>query len=139
MTTASSTDLLSDRSLPSAARRWLGIVRNLPNGTLDLTAPDGRSLTLGGRAPGEAAILHILDWQAAADMLDRAEIGLAEAYREGRLDTPDLTRLLLFFVNNADALAHNFYARPLAAAWFALKNWARSNTRRQARRNIQAH
>lgn len=131
--------LTDDRGLPSAARQLIAILKSLPKGRLVFTAPDGRTTQFGGRDPGPDASLSIRDWHAASEMLNTAEIGLAEAYRDGRLDTPDLTQLLLFFADNADALARHFYARPLAAAWLALKHWARSNTRRQAKRNIQAH
>lgn len=139
MKPAAATSLLDDRSLPSAARQLLGILSALPKGRLAFTAPDGRVANFGGRADGPVAALFMRDWQAAGEMLNTAEIGLAEAYRDGRLDTPDLTQLLLFFAENAESLARHFYARPLAAAWLALKHWARSNTRRQAKRNIQAH
>ena len=131
--------LTDDRGLPAAARQLLGILKALPKGRLVFTAPDGRTGQFGGNTSGPDASLVIRDWHAASEMLNTAEIGLAEAYRDGRLDTPDLTQLLLFFAENADALARHFYARPLAAAWLALKHWARSNTRRQATRNIQAH
>lgn len=127
------------RGLPSAARTFLGLMAGLDTGNLRLTDPSGRVTEIRGTRPGVSATLHIRDWQAVTNMLRTAEIGLAEAYRDGLVETEDLTALLLFWLGNADALARYFYAHPIAAVWLRLKHWWRSNSRSQARRNIEAH
>lgn len=127
------------KALPSYARTFLDLLSGLDTGRLLFTDPDGRTFTAGGSRAGAQATLRIRDWQVVAEMLRTADIGLAEAYRDGLAETDDLTALLLFWIGNAEALARYFYARPLAAAWLRLKHWWRANSRRQARRNIAAH
>ncbi|MBM4228228.1 MAG: class I SAM-dependent methyltransferase [Gammaproteobacteria bacterium] len=127
------------RSLPTVAKTFFGILEGLDTGQLRFTDPSGQVTEIRGARPGVSATLHLRDWQAVTNMLRTAEIGLAEAYRDGLVETEDLTALLLFWLGNADALARYFYAHPLAAAWLRLKHWWRSNSRGQARRNIQAH
>ena len=130
---------MSETRLPAAARTFCELLTRLDTGTLHFTAPDGSVTHLYGIHPGPAADLHLRDWQVAADILRTADIGLAECVRDGRLATSDLTSLLLFCAVNERALAGYFYARPVAARWLRLKHLWRTNTRRQARRNIQAH
>ena len=130
---------LSETRLPAAARTFCELLARLDTGTLHFTAPDGSVTHFHGVHPGPVADLSLKDWQVAGTLLRTADIGLAECYRDGRLETRDLTSLLLFCAVNEQAFAKYFHARPLAAAWLWLKHQWRMNTRRQARRNIQAH
>lgn len=125
--------------LPRAARTLFDLLASLDTGSLRLTAPDGSVSLFRGEHPGPAADLSLHDWRVAGDLLRAADVGFAECYRDGRLDTGDLRTLLRWCAANERALAGHFYAHPALAGWLWLKHQLRSNTRRQARRNIQAH
>ncbi len=130
---------LSDLHLPSAARTFCKLLDRLDTGTLTFTMPSGPVVHLVGTHPGPTADLTLRDWAVAEELLRTADVGLGECFRDGRVETTNLTSLLCFCAANERALAAYFYARPIAAAWLWLKHQWRANTRRQARRNNAAH
>jgi cyclopropane-fatty-acyl-phospholipid synthase len=94
--------LLAD--LPRMARLALGFGSRLRRGTLDVTLPDGRVIRLGGFEPGPAAVMQLHSYGFASRLINRGDIGIAEAYLNGDWDTPDLTQFLyLFCVNSIPA------------------------------------
>lgn len=130
---------LAEKKLPHAARVFCALLARLDTGTLHFTAPDGTSTHIHGTRPGPAADLYLKDWDVARELLRSADVALGECFRDGRVESTDLTNLLRFCAANERALAKYFYARPLAATWLWLKHIWRTNTRAQARRNIHAH
>jgi len=124
---------------PAVARAFHAVLNRLDHGELAFTAPDGTRSLYRGRHAGPQANLEIADWGVAAAALRAADVGLAECYRDGRLQTSDLTALLLLCATNEQALARRFYARPLVSLYLRLKHLLRTNTRAQAKRNIAAH
>lgn len=125
--------------LPRAARTLFDILARLDTGSLRFTAPDGSVSMFHGQHPGPAADLTLRDWRVATELLRAADVGMAECYRDGRLETSDLRALLRWCAANERPLAGYFYAHPVLTGWLWLKHQLRTNTRRQARRNIQAH
>ena len=126
-------------SHPAVARAFHAVLEKLDHGELAFTAPDGTRTLYRGRHPGPQADLEIADWGVAAAALRAADVGLAECHRDGRLESSDLTALLLLCAANEQALAQRFYARPLVSLYLRLKHFLRTNTRAQAKRNIAAH
>ena len=92
-----------------------------------------------GAHDGPHADLRITDWAVASEAIKSAEIGVAEAYRDGRMFTSDLTAFLMLCVENEKALEAVFYGKPLVALLFRLKHLLRTNTKAQAKKNIFAH
>ena len=127
------------RAMPALARSFLALLARLDHGELNFTAPDGSRHCFRGNHPGPQADLEISDWGVAGAILRAADVGLAECYRDGRLETSDLTALLLLCAANENALAQRFYAQPLVSLYLRLKHLWRANTRAQAKRNIAAH
>jgi cyclopropane-fatty-acyl-phospholipid synthase len=126
-------------TLPAGARTFLALLARLDHGQLNFTAPDGTRTCFRGARSGPQADLEISDWGVASAVMRAADVGLAECYRDGRLDSSDLTALLLLCASNEAALAQRFYAQPLVSLYLRLKHLWRTNTRAQARRNIAAH
>ncbi len=124
---------------PTWGRAFMSVLERLDHGELNFTAPDGTRTCFRGSRPGPQADLEISDWGVAGRMLRAADVGMAECYRDGRLQTSDLTALLLLCAANESALAQRFYAQPLVALYLRLKHLWRTNTRAQARKNIAAH
>jgi cyclopropane-fatty-acyl-phospholipid synthase len=125
--------------LPRMARLALGFASRLGRGTLDVTLPDGRVIRLGGLEPGPAAVVQLHNYGFASRLINRGDIGIAEAYLNGDWDTPDLTQFLYLFCVNHDLIQAMLGNKPLMRFLQSVRHWFNRNTRRQARRNILAH
>ncbi|MBL8517140.1 MAG: class I SAM-dependent methyltransferase [Betaproteobacteria bacterium] len=126
-------------SMPIMARAVFAILKRIRHGSLALTTPDGTTHTFTGPEPGTRADLHLMDWKVASELMRSADIAMAECYRDGRLKSSDWTALLMFFVENAAPLEDVFYGNKLAVIYYRVLHWLRSNSKRQARKNIAAH
>jgi cyclopropane-fatty-acyl-phospholipid synthase len=125
--------------LPRLVRLALAFGSRLKRGTLDVTLPDGRVIRLGGLEPGPKAAMRLHNYAFAARLLNRGDIGIAEAYLNGDWDTPDLTQFLYLFCVNHDLIQTMLGDKPLIRFGQTVRHWFNRNTRRQARRNIHAH
>jgi cyclopropane-fatty-acyl-phospholipid synthase len=125
--------------LPRMARLAVGFASRLGRGTLDVTLPDGRAIRLGGLEPGPAAVVQLHNYGFASRLINRGDIGIAEAYLNGDWDTPDLTQFLYLFCVNHDLIQAMLGDKPLMRFLQSVRHWFNRNTRRQARRNILAH
>ena len=128
-----------DVKLPAVARIFHELMTRLDSGALSFTSPEGYTTQLRGPHPGPTADLRFADWGVAAEVFKSAEIGLAECYRDGRVFTSDLTAFLMLCAVNQKALESVFYGKPLVALLFRIKHLLRSNTRSNAKKNIQSH
>jgi cyclopropane-fatty-acyl-phospholipid synthase len=125
--------------MPAAMRVVLALLSRLPQGKLSLTTPDGATRSCGTSESGASAALALHDWKVATDIVNGGDVGFAEAYIDGRWDTPDLTRLLTLLAANHAALERAFYGSAPVQALLRLKHLLRANTRARARKNIVAH
>jgi cyclopropane-fatty-acyl-phospholipid synthase len=125
--------------LPRLVRLALQFGSKLQRGTLDVTLADGRTVRLGGHAPGPAATMKIHDYGFASRLVRSGDIGIAEAYLRGEWDTPDLTQFLYLFCVNQAWMQTMLAGTPLTRTIQFVRHWLNRNTRRQARRNIHAH
>jgi cyclopropane-fatty-acyl-phospholipid synthase len=139
MTVTDLSALPIDAKLPAAARVFYGLMKRLDTGSLSFTSPEGYTTQFSGPHPGPVADLRFADWRVAGEVFKSAEIGLAECFREGRVFTSDLTAFLMLCTANRQALESVFYGKPLVALLFRLKHLLRSNTKNNARKNIQSH
>lgn len=128
------------RGLPAKARFVLQAAMSLARGTLKITMPDGRSVVVGGRAPGPKAELVLNNWRLPQRAFAAGTIGVAESYIDGDWHSPDVTTFLELFVVNTEQ--GNEVAG--GANWFMntvqrIRHWLNDNTRSGSRRNISAH
>jgi cyclopropane-fatty-acyl-phospholipid synthase len=124
---------------PMTARAAFAVLRRIRHGSLALTTPDGETHHFKGAEPGTRADMRLADWKVVSQLMRSADIGMAECYRDGRLASSDWTALLTFFVENMKPLEDVFYGNKLAVAFYRALHWLRSNSKRQARKNISAH
>lgn len=108
-------------------------------GRLTIVTPEGERLSGRHGASGPQATLILKNWRAMRRLLLGGEIGLAEAYRDGDFDTPDLTALIELGARNSATLGGL-----VAGSWPArlanrLRHLLNANTRGGSRRNIMAH
>ncbi len=127
---------LLERQIETIARRMLpGGLR----GELTITAPSGRSMTIGTPDAAPAAHLDIRSWKVIARALQRGGNGFAESYVRGEIDTPDLTALVQFFARNKAALVAAGGSLFTSRRLDRLAHLLRKNTVSGSRRNISAH
>jgi cyclopropane-fatty-acyl-phospholipid synthase len=126
-------------AIPLAGRALLKILERLRVGQLTLVTPDGERIVFSSRTPGPVAEMEIRDWRAVSALVKGGDIGMGEAWRDGWIDSPELTPLLLVFLANQQAFADAWYGGPVARLVFALLHKLRPNTRAGAKKNIHAH
>lgn len=128
------------KGLPAKARFVLQTAMGLARGSLHITIPDGRSVLVGGKAPGPQAELVLHNWRLPQRAFTSGTIGIAESYMDGDWYSPDVTSFLELFVVNTeqgDRLAGG-------TNWFVtavqrLRHWLNDNSRSGSKKNIHAH
>jgi cyclopropane-fatty-acyl-phospholipid synthase len=127
------------RKLPLLARSFLELLDGVRVGKLELVTPDGALLHFGGKATGPEARLEIRDWSACGAILKSGDIGVAESYRDRKLDTPDLLAVLMLALANQDILEQTLHGSFWGTLLYRLRHLLNRNTRRGSRKNIHAH
>jgi cyclopropane-fatty-acyl-phospholipid synthase len=87
-------------------------------GSLTVTLPDGRTRHVGAGAP--AAELRMVDYSAVRAILRSGLLGFAEAYMDGKVDTPNLHDLLRWGADNQQAWFEHRLAKltfPVRRVW----------------------
>jgi cyclopropane-fatty-acyl-phospholipid synthase len=126
-------------SAPAGARLFLALLNKLRHGHLELITPCDTRMVFGDAHVAAGATLKLHDWRACQRILRAGDIGFAEAYAAGWVDTPDLTALLRLALRNESSLDQMVFGGVLARSWYRLRHWLRPNTRKGSQRNIHAH
>lgn len=124
----------------SCERLALGLFERLERGTLTVHMPDGSTRNFGGVLPGISAEWSIRVPSFWARAMRDGEIGLGEGYMLGEWDSPDVTALIRFLIDNRHRLDDGDirWAR-FGRAVNRLLHLARRNTVAGSRKNISAH
>ncbi len=72
-------------------------------------------------------------------ILERGDVGFADAWIDGDWHSPDLAGLLTLLANNRQCLARAVYGQWWSLLTARLRHWLNANTRTGSRRNIMAH
>ena len=113
---------------------------------MEVLLPDGARGVYGGLGSGVEARIEVLDENFFKRCVLHGPIGFAEAYMAGEWTTPDLVKVIAWFILNSDeAEALQTRSRRGTGA-FNLLNFAnrllhlrRPNSRRMSRENIREH
>jgi cyclopropane-fatty-acyl-phospholipid synthase len=132
------TTTLDIRTLPLGSRPLIAALGRITVGTLELTTPGGERLTFGNGAEPRADVL-ITDWKALHRMFRNGDIGLAECYRDGLVQTSDIAALLRLGIQNQQALEKVIRGNRLLNLGYRIKHLLRRNSRKGSSKNIQAH
>ena len=119
--------------------QFLRTLDQVTHGALHVTMPDGKTRIFQGGLPGPAADLTVHDWRMVPALAAKGDIGLTEAYRDGWVDSSDLTALLTFGLANENALDRYLYGNKFQAMMVRILYLLNRNTRAGSRRNISAH
>lgn len=123
--------------LPRAARAVLDLLAKIRHGSLELRLPDGVNVSCG--QAGVSITLEIRQWAVFDRILQRGDVGFAEAWIDGQWETPDLPGLLTLLANNREALAQAVYGQWWSLLAARLRHLFNDNSRQGSRRNIMAH
>jgi cyclopropane-fatty-acyl-phospholipid synthase len=119
-----------------ARRIALSVLRRIDAGRLTIVE-GGERLSFGRGAP--EATVHVRDPRAWTALL-RGSRGMAEAYRDGLWDSPDLTAVIRVGARNVGGLdAVRRRLTPVREPFQRGRAAFRRNTPRRARRDIEAH
>ena len=124
--------------LPRYFPQVLAHAKALKRGRIDVTLPDGRRFRVQGAQPGPAVEIAVHNPDLFARLLREGALGFCEAYMDGWWSTPDL-QAALDLITEEQTLYVGFPGQALVRAWEQLRHWLRSNSRRQARKNIAYH
>lgn len=127
------------RNVPATGMGFLRLLENIQAGSLALTMPDGGTLHYAAAQSGPQAALTLNDWSACGSILRSGDIGVAEAYRDQKIDTPDLLSLLLLALANQDTLEKTLHGNFWGTLLYRLRHLLNRNTRAGSRKNIHAH
>jgi cyclopropane-fatty-acyl-phospholipid synthase len=123
----------------------LEMLQKMNKGYIELTLPGGLTLEWGDRVAPVHAVVNIND----NDFFQRCglygDIGFGEAYVDGLWETPDITKVIAWFLLNIDTAPTLSGSK--VAAWTVnllrivnrLTNRNRINTRQGSRKNISDH
>ena len=127
------------KNLPRYFAQAFAQGRRLQHGRLDVCLPDGRRFRVEGPEPGPVAEITVHNPDVFARLIREGDMGFAEAYLDDWWSTPDLQAFMDLLHSDNPAMLDEFPAMTLVRAWERLRHWLRSNTRRQAKRNIAHH
>lgn len=127
------------RQVPATARIAFRMLLKIRIGTLKVTLPNGKALLFEGELPGPAAKFVIHDYRCIGRAAAGGDIGFAEGYMADQWDTPDLTALLELFSSNLDNQPDLAKGGPVQRFVHWIYHRMRPNTRKGARKNIEAH
>ena len=119
--------------------QFLKTLEKIRFGQIDLSTPEGRVYAFAGPEPGPRAQLTITDWRMVPVLAARGDIGLTEAYRDGWVDSADLSALLAFGLMNEEPLERFLHGHPWQALFVRALYLFNRNSRAGSRRNIAAH
>ncbi len=133
------TTTAGQRDLPRYFAPGFEAAKKLTHGRLDIVLPDGRRFRAEGSAPGAVAELHAHHPDVFARLIREGDLGFCEAYLDGWWTTPDLQALMDLIHHDEGDIYNGFPGMGLVRAYERLRFWLQSNSKRQAKKNIQYH
>jgi cyclopropane-fatty-acyl-phospholipid synthase len=108
-------------------------------GRLSIFLPSGRCIELGNGRGGVEAELHLRSWMPLWRSMRRSAVGFCEGFINREWDSPAPEKVFSFYLQNRESFdrAARLWVRKSQAVrlWHQL----RANSRRGAKRNIEAH
>jgi len=127
-------------------RLVLNSFAKLKLGRLDVVLPDGTQCSYGGLGEGIKAGIQVKDENFFKRCVLSGPIGFSEAYMAGEWTTDDLTKVIAWFILNADDTQAMQTRQSRGTGFFNLLNAAnrllhlrRRNSRAMSRENIREH
>ncbi len=125
--------------LPFKAILFCKMLERLNSGSMTLSLPNGEDYVFKGKKAGVDAALVIKNWAAIGKIMQSGDIGFAEAYRDGWIDSPNMLDVLLLALKNEQALDSAVYGNFFGTIFYRLRHLLNRNTRSNSKKNIHAH
>jgi cyclopropane-fatty-acyl-phospholipid synthase len=109
------------------------------HGRLDFELPDGRVFRVEGPKPGPVAAIKIHNADLFARLIREGDLGFCDAYLEEWWSSPDLLAFMQFVHADNDDIYDGFPGMSLVRLYERTRHFLRSNSRRQAKKNISHH
>jgi cyclopropane-fatty-acyl-phospholipid synthase len=134
------TTVKGQASLPRYFATAFETVGRLGEGRLDFVLPDGRRFRIDGRVPGIVAEIQVVNPDLFSRLVREGDLGFCDAYLDGWWTTPDLQAFLDLIQRPANNIVGDgFPGLGLIRAYERMRFWLQSNSKRQAKKNIQYH
>ncbi|WP_189412403.1 SAM-dependent methyltransferase [Neogemmobacter tilapiae] len=133
------TETAGQPDLPRYFTTAFNVAKGLRRGRLDFVLPDGRRFRAEGREPGPMAELVIHNPDTFARLIREGDLGFSEAYLEGWWSSPDLQAFMDLVQDGNDAVYDGYPGLGLVRAYEKFRFWMQSNSKRQAKKNIEYH
>lgn len=114
-------------------------IAGLEFGRLRVVLPSGAVVEKAGLEDGPDAVIVVRRWRMLRRLISSGDIGFAEAYMDGDWTTPDLTSVIRLAARNNDALAPAITGSTVMRLANRIFHVLHPNTRKGARKNIEAH
>lgn len=124
---------------PTTTKIFLAMMNKIQMGTLDLVLPCGERKIFNGKNPGPKAFLKINSHKVVKGLFSSSDIALAEAYRDGLIETDDPTSLMLLACLNQEILEKAFSGNFFGMIYYRLRHLTKFNSRKGSKKNIHAH
>ena len=115
------------------------MVSKLEFGSLDITLPDGKKISVKGPQPGPAADMQLHDRAAVVALVSEGKMGFFEAYMAGQASSYDTTALIELAVMHLDYLESKLKLGPLKAIFNKIQHWMNQNSKAGSKKNISYH
>ena len=133
------TNTKGQKNLP----RYFGAVfeqaSKVDHGRLDFELPDGRVFRVEGPKPGPVAAIKIHNADLFARLIREGDLGFCDAYLDEWWSSPDLLAFMQFVHADNDDIYDGFPGMSLVRLYERIRHFLRSNSRRQAKKNISHH
>lgn len=112
----------------------------LEKGRLTIILPDKSKQQAGGKTEGREAELRVYNYDFFKRLVAAGDIGFGESFMRGEWDSPEVTELLRFFIDNQEAVDRRIVQNAFwGNAVNSLRHFFRNNSRRGSRKNIPEH
>lgn len=108
-------------------------------GQLDVTLPDGSVHTAKGKQAGPHAVVSLHSWGAIPRIAGGGELGLAEVYMDGLIETDDLKDLMDWALTNQEWFVTHMRTYGWTGVLARIFHYLRPNSKGGSRKNISEH
>lgn len=132
-------DTAGQADLPRYFAQVFRVACTLRNGRLDFVLADGRRFRARGAGVGPMAEIHVHDPDIFARLIREGDLGFCEAYIDGGWSTPDLQVFMDLIHAGNENVYDGFPGLGPVRMFERLRHRLRSNSKRQAKKNIAHH